>query len=169
VLRQGPGAGRGASVRRWRLGVLCLLLGGCSTPWILPGDGRSGHAFAVGEELGSIRKISVWFEPGHILEWEVARATDEGRRKLPLESLDYGEVPACMDQVYPKGALEPLRAGQVVMILLDYGDEAGVDPVVPNQVRQWFRKEAYGFVSLTEREASEPRQDSGGEKKHDRP
>lgn len=167
-MKQGPRMPVPMFSRLGRAASLCLLLAGCSAPWILPGEGRSGHAFAIGEETGSIRKISLWFEPGHVLQWEVVRAPDEGRRKLPLQHLDYGEVPACMDQAYPNGKLEALGVGQLVMILLDYGDDPDIDPVVPHQVRRWFRKEAYGFVSLTEREASEPRQEDDGEKKREK-
>jgi hypothetical protein len=157
-------------MRRWFAGALLVLVGaGCSDPWILPG-GPSDHEFVLGaEKRQSIRKISVWFQPGHVLEWELVRAQDEARSRLPLAFLDYGEVPAAMDQNFPKGRPEPMREGQTVIITMEYSLHADLDSVVPNQVTRWYRKESHGFKEVSEMEESDPRAGRNVEKKPDRP
>jgi len=178
-LRMGPGSevsgasrsGAGPLVResayflreRARLGIwkraasLLLLLYGsaCSSPpEIRPGAPRALHDFDLLEGYrGQIRKIDVWFEPGHVLQWELNRTDDPERNKIPLAGFKYGETPACMDQVFPPGVPERPEEGQITSITLEYGTEGDPDPIVRSILTRWYQKKGRSFAELSEQEA----------------
>lgn len=144
--------------------LLTLLSAGCSSyPTILPDASAAGHDFVLIEEWrGEIRKITLWFEPDHLLEWELVRTENDERNKIPLAVLDYGEVPPVMDQVFPKDRPDPLREGQVIQVALEYSPEGDPYAVIRNAVTRWYRKEAGHFKEVSEMEESLPKK--GGEK-----
>jgi len=136
------------------------------------GPAASGdqHDFVLNERPGRyIRKISFWFQPGHILQWQLVRAEDEARRGIPLHFLDYGEIPPCMDQVYPPGRPEAPGEGQTLVVGLEYSPDADVDPVVRSEATGWYRKDRGGYreVSALEEPGSGPGKE--GEKKPKQP
>jgi hypothetical protein len=153
---------RGGSVRgerRFAGVMLVLLLSGCSSsPALYPDAAASGHDFVLCEtRRGEVRKISLWFEPGHVLEWELIRTDNEERNKIPLSFLDYGDVPAAMDQVFPQGRPESLREGQTVQVALEYSPEGELEPVIRNAVTRWYKKESGRWKEVSEMEESAPK------------
>ena len=164
------GRRRGGSVRAKRpfAGfVLALLLSGCSSyPTVYPDAAASGHDFVLCEtHRGEIRKISLWFEPGHVLEWELIRTENEERNKIPLAFLDYGEVPAAMDQVFPQGRPESLRDGQTVQVALEYSPEGELEPVIRNAVTRWYKKDSGRWKEVSEMEETAPKSGRKNEQK----
>jgi len=150
---------------------MLLLLAGCGPAQLMTPAGSSvGHEFVLNERPGRfIRKISFWSQPGHILMWQLVRAADEARKGIPLTFLDYGEVPAAMEQVFPEGRPQPLREGQTVVVGLEYSPDADVDPVVPNEATGWYRKDSGGFKEVSELEPSGPTPGKDGDKKPKQP
>ena len=144
------------------LSALLLATAGCSPyPTIRPGDSAAGHDFALDEDQrGVIRKIDVWFQPGRVLQWELVRSEDASRSTIPLDVLDYGQVPPAMDQAFPGGGRpEPIREGQVILIALEYDPPGAVDPLAPGVVTRWYRRDARGFREVSEMEETNPRKD----------
>jgi hypothetical protein len=141
------------------------VIAGCSSyPTIRPGDSARGHDFVLEEEQrGVIRKIDVWFQPGHVLQWELIRSEDAARAKFPLDVLDYGEVPPAMDQVFPSGRPEPIREGQVIVVALEYDPPGIVDPLARGVVTRWYRRDDRGFREVSEMEETNPRKDRARE------
>jgi hypothetical protein len=150
--------------------ALLLLLAGCSSyPTLYPDSAASGHDFVLSEtRRGEIRKITLWFEPSHVLEWELVRTENEERNKIPLAFLDYGEVPAAMDQIFPQGRPETLREGQVVQVALEYSPEGEPEPLIRNAVTRWYKKDSGRWREVSEMEETAPKWGRGKDQK-DRP
>lgn len=139
-----------------RAGLLLLLsTAACSSPpEIRTGGPRPLHDFALVEGYrGQIRKIAVWFEPGHVLQWELRRSDDPETNKTPFADLDYGESPASMDQTFPRGVPERPEEGQILSITLEYGTEGDPEPIVRSVLTRWYQKKGRSFSSLSEQEA----------------
>jgi len=159
--------------RIWKTGASLLLLlcgAACSSPpEIRPGGPRPLHDFVLTEGYrGQIRKIDVWFEPGHVLQWELIRIDDPERNKSPLADFEYGETPVCMDQVFPPGVPERPEEGQVLSITLEFGTEGDPDPIVRSVLTRWYQKKGRSFSGLTEQEAEaeEHSRKAGKEERH---
>jgi len=141
---------------RYAAGILLLVCGSAfsSPPEIHPGNSRSGHDFNLVEGYrGQIRRISVWFEPGRVLQWELTRSDDPEMNNAPFVGLDYGRTPTFMDQSFPRGVPEQPEDGQVLTITLEFGSEGEPDPIVRNTVTRWFQKKRRQFQELSEQEA----------------
>lgn len=118
------------------------------------GGPRPRHDFVLIEAYrGQIRKIDVWFEPGHVLQWELIRSDDPERNKSPLAEFDYSETPVPLDQIFPRGVPERPEEGQILSITLEYGTEGDPDPLVRSRVTRWYQKKGRSFSELTEKEA----------------
>jgi len=101
-----------------------------------------------------------------VLQWELNRTDDPERSKIPLAGFDYGETPACMDQVFPPGFPQRPEEGQITSITLEYGTESDPDPIVRSVLTRWYQKKGRSFSELTEQEAEAEGHSkaSGGEK-----
>jgi hypothetical protein len=116
------------------------------------------------EGRGVIRRIAVWFHPGHVLQWELVRTPNQDRSRIPLLFLDYGEAPVAMDQVYPQGRPEHLREGQIIVVALDYDPAGESDSLVPSTVTRWYRRDSKGFRAVSEMDANAPQGGRGAER-----
>jgi hypothetical protein len=81
--------------------------------------------------------------------------------------LDYGRIPACMDQTFPRGVAEPIENGQILRIALEYAPEGEADPIAPSVLTRWYQKKARPFNELSESEAEAEAEDKARKERQD--